>query len=102
MLFIDRGSGVTSARQFAAPFPYVLKDFRGQALAAGAFLTRRASMDWLVPALIREISSLGTTVRTSDCRGAEIVDEVAGLIAAGSVQVAESLRGKASLAFFRE
>jgi hypothetical protein len=99
MLVVNPGGGVTSECQDGALFPYVLKDFRGQAGRAREFLTRSTSLDWLVLVLLQEIGGLHDVARVSDSRPASIVEEAARWIAQGRIPVAESLRGTADLVF---
>jgi hypothetical protein len=99
MLVINPGWGVTSERQDGAPFPYVLKDFRGQADRAAEFLSRSTSLDWLVLVLLQEIGGLSEVSRIPGSRPSSILEEAARWIAQGAIRVAESLRGTAELVF---
>lgn len=99
MLLIDPGKGVISVRQDAAPVPYVLKDFGGQALRANAYLSRSTRGDLLAPLLIRELTNRGDVNRIGASRPALILEEVAHLVARGSIEVGERLPNTVTAVF---
>jgi hypothetical protein len=99
MLLIDPAWGVTSARHETAPLPYVLREFRNQPIRAGAYLTNFASLDSLVPTLLREMSGHCDIRQLTDARPSRIVEEVGRWVATGTIQVAQSLRGPVRLIF---
>ena len=92
MLIIDPERGVTSSRVDAALFPYVLMDFRGQALKASIFLARATNMDRLAPLLLKELFALSEVSQIGSTRPALILEEAARWVANGAIPVAQTLR----------
>jgi hypothetical protein len=100
MLLIDPDRAISSVRQDSAPFPYVLKDFRGQARVASLFLARSGSLDRLLPLLIGEIAGFGEMARIASWRPASILDDAARWMECGAIQVAERVPDTPRLLFW--
>jgi hypothetical protein len=97
MLLIDPGRAVASLPPDAPLVPWLPRDFGGDASRAHAFLLGAATLDRIIPVLVKEFALIGVTRRISASLPMLILSEAARAIAAGSITVGQIVPDRVSL-----
>jgi hypothetical protein len=97
MLLIDPGRAVASLPPDATLVPWLPRDFGGDASRAHAFLLGAASLDRMIPVLVKEFALIGVTRRISASLPMLILSGAARAIAAGSITVGQIVPDRVSL-----
>jgi hypothetical protein len=99
MLLIDPRQSVASLPAHTPLVPFILQDFGGDVLKVAGFLAGAASLERLVPLLLKELSVSGHPPRHGGALPMLILADAARAIARGSIQVARAVPDTVALIF---